>query len=272
MAKTNKSVGRKKWIAGGIAAFAAVTLVTTGFATWIIGNQAQEQEGNINIAIDTAKNSAVTLAAEIAADESITIAEAPTEEEESNDIVTVEDGGLTPDMEFSFSTLQLTCGQAYAEENNISLNISIKYDATYELPDVTKANTFKGDAKHDLIGKRDDATDYHYVELSKTIQLTVGEKLTVQNDGTYQYNATGDDLKCTLTWGNYFGNKAPTDYYNDLFAAGSETGLSNDVATLQKVTKELQMMEESLNPEGIEEGQKPTLTILVSIDTKPKSN
>ena len=44
--------------AGGIAAFAAVTLVTTGFATWIIGNQAQEQEGNINIAIDTAKNSA----------------------------------------------------------------------------------------------------------------------------------------------------------------------------------------------------------------------
>ena len=270
MAKTNKSVGRKKWIAGGIAAFAAVTLVTTGFATWIIGNQAQEQEGNINIAIDTAKNSAVTLAATIAEGESITIAETPSAGT-AGDIVTVEDSKLTPDMEFSFSSIQLTCGEAYALENDISLTVSIDYSSEAELPDVTKENTFKGDAAHDLIGKRDDAEDYHYVEFSKTIKLTAGENLTSKGDGTYQYNAAGDDLVCELEWGKYFGGKAPTAYYNDMFKAGSETGLANDFDTLQKVTKELQMMEEKLKPSSLEENQKPTLTILVSVDATPKA-
>ncbi len=55
MRKELKSKSRRKWLLGGSLAFASVALLTTGFATWVIGTQKTSGDGKVNIGVDTAK-------------------------------------------------------------------------------------------------------------------------------------------------------------------------------------------------------------------------
>ena len=57
MRKELNSKSKRKWIAGGIAAFASVALLTTGLATYIVGvsNTSVSLDG-VKVNVDTAKN------------------------------------------------------------------------------------------------------------------------------------------------------------------------------------------------------------------------
>lgn len=61
MRKELKSKSRRKWLIGGSLAFASVALLTTGFATWVIGTQKTSGDGQLNIGVDTAEDNSVEL-------------------------------------------------------------------------------------------------------------------------------------------------------------------------------------------------------------------
>ena len=63
MKKEINSKSRRKWIMGGLAAFASVALLTTGFAVWVVGvNQAQNGT-DVKLKVDTAQNSSIFFSA-----------------------------------------------------------------------------------------------------------------------------------------------------------------------------------------------------------------
>ena len=59
MKKEINSKSRRKWIRGGLAAFASVALLTTGFAVWVVGVQKNKVNGDIGVTVDTAQNESV---------------------------------------------------------------------------------------------------------------------------------------------------------------------------------------------------------------------
>jgi hypothetical protein len=61
MRKELKSKSRRKWLLGGSLAFASVALLTTGFATWVIGTRQTSGDGQLNIGVDTAEDNSVEL-------------------------------------------------------------------------------------------------------------------------------------------------------------------------------------------------------------------
>lgn len=59
MKKEINSKSRRKWIMGGLAAFASVALLTTGFAVWVVGTNKTADKGDVSVTVDTAKNESV---------------------------------------------------------------------------------------------------------------------------------------------------------------------------------------------------------------------
>ena len=53
MKKEINSKSRRKWIMGGLAAFASVALLTTGFAVWVVGSQKMSDKGDVSVTVDT---------------------------------------------------------------------------------------------------------------------------------------------------------------------------------------------------------------------------
>ena len=76
MRKELNSKSKRKWIAGGIAAFASVALLTTGLATYIVGvsNTSVSLDG-VKVNVDTAKNATLELAAALQENSTIVLAE-----------------------------------------------------------------------------------------------------------------------------------------------------------------------------------------------------
>ena len=60
MKKEINSKSKRKWVAGGLAAFASIALLTTGFATWVVGTQEKEENVQVGVTVDTAQNQTLT--------------------------------------------------------------------------------------------------------------------------------------------------------------------------------------------------------------------
>ena len=63
MKKEINSKSRRKWIRGGLAGFASVALLTTGFAVWVVGVQKDKANGDVKVNVDTAQNANITFTA-----------------------------------------------------------------------------------------------------------------------------------------------------------------------------------------------------------------
>ena len=59
MKKSIKKSSRRKWIVGGVAFFGSIALLTTGFATWVVGVNESSDDGEVTIGVDTVDNKSV---------------------------------------------------------------------------------------------------------------------------------------------------------------------------------------------------------------------
>ena len=235
MPKNNKSVGRKKWIAGGIIGFASVTLIATGFATWIIGNQIRDDEDDVTVAVDTARNDSVTLAVNLTekklflggkdtsgADSSIT-----------SSVVTLGDDASSSNEDLTVTaTITVTAGADYV--NNLvesGVTVTFAFDET---------STDKVTTSDDKLDIREDGS-FTYLEAPAAVTIAKDD-FEVQSDGTYL--ATLSDQTLTFTWGSYFKSLNPMTYYNGLFQDGTLS--SANAAHLQGVIDELNKMNEAI--------------------------
>ena len=233
MPKNNKSVGRKKWIAGGIIGFASVTLIATGFATWVIGNQIKEDKDNVTVAVDTARNDSVTLAVNLT-EKALFLGGKDTSGADSSitsSVVTLGDDASSRNEDLTVTaTITVTAGADYV--NNLvesGVTVTFAFDAT---------STGKVTTSDDKLNIRDEES-FTYLEAPAAVTIAKDD-FEVQSDGTYLATLSGQTLTLTFTWGSYFDALNPMTYYNGLFQDGTLSAAN--AAHLQGVIDELNQM------------------------------
>ena len=235
MSKNNKSVSRKKWIAGGIIGFASVTLIATGFATWIIGNQIRNYENDVTVAVDTARNDSVTLAVNLT-DQELFLGGKDTSGVDSSitsSVVTLGDDASSRNEDLTVTaTITVTAGADYV--NNLldsGVTVTFAFDGT---------STGKVTTSDDTLNIRE-GDSFTYLKAPAAVTIAKSN-FQEQSDGTYLATLSAKEL--TFTWGSYFDALNPMTYYNGKFQDGTLSAAN--AAHLQGVIDELNQMNEDI--------------------------
>ena len=225
MKKEINSKSKRKWVAGGLAAFASIALLTTGFATWVVGTTTIEDNKEIGVTVDTAKNVNVEFIAELQSGESIKLAET-SNSASSTDFVKA-DENPSGDLKITFTTLKISFGaEADFDVTGKKLKFSITDNIKVSAPSA------------DVFGRL--GTDLAYIEAPEAVDLdSNGTTATVNGVTTYTFTTVSFDFK----WGTFFGTegKSPLEFYNSKFNAESSS-VAKTSANAQKVVDELKAM------------------------------
>lgn len=246
MRKELKSKSRRKWLLGGSLAFASVALLTTGFATWVIGTQKTSGDGQLHIGVDTAEDNSVELTFNL--------------DENNNEIFVAEDVGSSnpyltikreetvtkPDWDIKIKELNVVVGDTFYESlKGKDLKI------VFELQKGVNAAEDKNSVTNDNVGVRGGQTgsSWNYIKLAKSeFNVTLPDSYPA---GGKIYDISSDttnnpDGKNTFSfyWGSYFGEKAPSDFYKEKEGSRGSLTLRE---YYQKALQELQAMKTALN-------------------------
>lgn len=245
MRKEMKSKSRRKWLLGGSLAFASVALLTTGFATWVIGVHKPSGDDQVHIGVDTVEDKSVELTFKLGDDNGITVAEDA--EKSSNNNLPIEKT-VTPDWNITIQDLNIVVGEAFYNESlkgktNLKIAFALQKDVADDKNSVT----------NDIVGGRT-GSSWNYIDLATKefdvalpTSYPVGGKICDINDTSNNPNGItnpdpdGNNKTISFTWGSYFGGKAPSEFYK-----GKEPteGLRE---YYQKASQELQAMNKALN-------------------------
>lgn len=242
MRKELKSKSRRKWLIGGSLAFASVALLTTGFATWVIGTQKTSGDGQLNIGVDTAEDNSVELTFSLDEnDKKIFVAEAAGD---TNPNLKIERGegetGTEPDWNIKIKDLKIVVGETFynsiKDKQGLKIVFELQKDVTEDKNLVTK----------DKVGVRGGQTgsSWNYIKLAKS-EFNVTLPVSYPAGGKiYDINDTPDNKTFSFNWGSYFGEKAPSDFYKEKEGSrGSQTLREY----YQNALQELQAMKTALN-------------------------
>lgn len=243
MRKELKSKSRRKWLIGGSLAFASVALLTTGFATWVIGTRQTSGDGQVHIGVDTAQDNSVELTFSLDDDNEIFVAEGVGN---SNSNLTIEreeaDTVSKPDWDIKIKYLNIVVGETFYESlkgKELKIAFELQKDVAEDKNSVTD----------DKVGVRGGQAglSWNYIDLVKNA-FTVNLPTTYPAGGKiYDINDTShnsDEKIFSFKWGSYFGGEAPSDFYKGKEGSkGSQTLREY----YQKALQELQAMKTALN-------------------------
>lgn len=243
MRKELKSKSRRKWLLGGSLAFASVALLTTGFATWVIGTQKTSGDGQLNIGVDTAEDNSVELTFSLAEDK-IFVAE---DAGNTNSNLTIERGEADtvtkPDWDIKIKELNIVVGETFYNSIEDKQGLKIVFELQKDVADDKNSVT----KDKDLVGVRGEQTgsSWNYIRLAKS-EFDVNLPASYPANGKiYDINDTPNipDKTFSFDWGSYFGKKAPSVFYKE---KEPEEGLRG---YYQNALKELQEMKTALTGE-----------------------
>lgn len=209
MATRTKKSGQRKAFAVGIAAFASVCLIATGFAAWVISAKAEKKEtGNVNIG----KVSSADVQIVVAQEEGTT-------------------GILSDAYGFSFNpkkedtTGRVRYDGTNAESRELHLNGTVgpqRFVTSFKIRlDITTGNGEDGKpVKDDDANQRfKDAETKKYIVLPPCFDNDVelyGNKEAYQEDASKDDNAEATfAYDIAFTWGEKFGKTNPGLYYDE---------------------------------------------------------
>lgn len=216
MRKEIKSKSKRKWIVGGGLFFGGIALLTTGFATWIVGTQIIANDQQTTVTVDTVDNRSLILETELT-NSDIYIGEDTTSNSELP--VRVEEGRPTDfkiTLNFTIkksitvtrpTLIQIALNEDYDDKGagNKVLSTADSLGTTYT-SDYTKTGHVNG-------------TKYSYVELNQ-VEIALDEANWETDPTTPSmeiYEATGVEVTL-LKWGTFFNHYAPTAYYPTVLA------------------------------------------------------
>ncbi len=252
MRKELKSKSRRKWLLGGSLAFASVALLTTGFATWVIGVHKPSGDDQLHIRVDTVEDKSVELTFKLDdTDDEIIVAEDA--EKSSNDKLPIEET-VTPDWSIKIKDLNVVVGETLYNSlktkkvDGQDLNLKIVFELQKGVADD------KNSVTDDIVGGRT-GSSWKYIELATNeFNVTLpdsypaGGRICDINDTSNNPNGyitnpdpDGNNKTISFTWGSYFVGKAPSEFYK-----GKEPteGLRE---YYQKASQELQAMNKALH-------------------------
>lgn len=241
MRKELKSKSRRKWLLGGSLAFASVALLTTGFATWVIGTQKTSGDDQVHIGVDTVEDKSVELTFSLDEnDNGITVAE-DAENPNPNPKLPIKKS-VTPDWSIKIQDLSIVVGKAFYDESlNGKTNLKIAFELQKDVADDKNSVT----KDKDLVGVRGEQTEssWKYIELVKN-EFTVNLPTSYPTNGKiYDINDTSHNSNekiFSFTWGTYFDRKAPSEFYK------SHKPKEGSHEYYQNALKELQTMKTAL--------------------------
>ncbi len=238
MKKEINTKSKRKWIMGGLAAFASVALLTTGFAIWIVGTNNTSENKDVNVTVDTAKNESINFVLNVEANPSIALKESAAV---SGKIVNVAESEVSANpLQISYSQSTITYGAEY-DFKFTSIEFSIVEAEGYAtVKTATDASKLTGTYART-------GTDFTYLTAPKSIDISTLSKVesTTGNSTTITLPAG----KLDFTWGTFFEGKPPATYYNDKYA--DETDLVTLGKAADEITTELKAMYEQLNSKKI---------------------
>lgn len=247
MRKELKSKSRRKWLIGGSLAFASVALLTTGFATWVIGTQKTSGDGQLNIGVDTVEDKSVELTFKLDdTDDGIIVAEDA--EKSSNDNLPIEKT-VTPDWSIKIKDLNVVVGETLynslkakqKEKQKAGQDLGLKI--AFELQKDVAAKDDKNSVTDDKVKVRGGQTgsSWNYIKLAKNeFDVTLPDSYPA-GGRIYDINDTPDNKTFSFTWGSYFGEKAPSVFYKEKEPTEGLRGY------YQNALKELQAMNKALD-------------------------
>lgn len=253
MRKELKSKSRRKWLIGGSLAFASVALLTTGFATWVIGTQKTSGDDQVHIGVDTVEDKSVELTFKLDTDNGITVAEDA--EKSSNTNLPIEKS-VTPDWTIKIKNLNIAVGETFY--NSIKDKQDLNLKIIFELQKDVAVAKDKNSVTQDIVGGRT-GSSWNYIDLA-TKEFNVTLPTSYPTDGKIcdingisnnpDGNITNPDPKgnnktISFTWGSYFGGKAPSVFYKE---NEPTEGLRE---YYQKALKELQAMNKALDTDEL---------------------
>lgn len=261
MKKQTNLTTRRKWVVTGIMAFAGVALLTTGFATYIVGVNNNTDDATATISVDTVKNTSVDLSVSLEKDNTLNLTENVKLTENDSNLVNTEGA-------FDATALQVTVditlkyGSEFFDKGtqNLTLKFSLKYDdSTYAVntPNLTQdEDNLLGDSR--TTGKTAksstglEANDsWEYLVAPAEIDLTNQESTT---DGALTV-ITLQDKVLDFRWGSFFNEMSPANYYNS-------TTYEDETDAANKITQELKALHTALD------GKSLTLTAEVVAEEK----
>lgn len=243
MRKELKSKSRRKWLIGGSLAFASVALLTTGFATWVIGTQQTSGDGQVNIGVDTAKDNSVELTFSLDdTDKKIFVAE---DAGNSNSNLTIErdesEADTKPDWDIKIKDLNIIVGETFYNSIKDKQGLKIVFELQ---KGVTEGDI--NSVTDDKVGVRggQEISSWNYIKLAKSAFDVTLPKVYPAGGKIYDINDTPDNKTFSFTWGSYFGEKAPSDFYKEKEGSKESQTLRE---YYQKALQELQAMKTALN-------------------------
>lgn len=240
MRKELKSKSRRKWLIGGSLAFASVALLTTGFATWVIGTTKTSGDGKVNIGVDTAKDNSVELTFSLDdTDSKIFVSEAVGD---TNPNLKIERGeseaDTEPDWTIKIKELNVVVGQTFYESLAGKQDLKIVFELQ---KDVTAAED-KNLVTEDKVKVRTESSSWNYITL-KTNEFKVTLPPSYPAGGKI-YDISDTDKTISFDWGSYFNGDAPSKFYQDNEKNRGSLSLRE---YYQKALQELQAMKTALN-------------------------
>lgn len=243
MKKSIKKSSRRKWVVGGVAFFGSIALLTTGFATWVVGVNESSDDSEVTIGVDAVDNKSVIFTVDVDEnDKSIKLAE---KEEITGQPIVNTEGALDADFTFSLTNFYIEIGSdSLNEYNKIKLTIAEYQEG--------KANN---SVKTDTTNTRDGEGPWSYLELvTDEIQFKGAQNAAAAgwtrtpsddlNASTIKYERN-TPVAVTLDWGDYFGTeKSPAKFYNSKYDTAFKGNLSQAITN---INAEMTAMDQALN-------------------------
>lgn len=229
MATRTKKSGQRKAFAVGIAAFASVCLIATGFAAWVISAKAEKKEtGNVNIG----KVSSADVKIEV-----------DQEDTNTTGVLTAENGfSFNPDANDNSGRVRFDGTNAEKRELNLSGKVGPqRFVTSFKIRlDIAKSET--KDNKTEWVVDQDANDRFKAAEAAKYIVLPdcFGKDVELYGTDYYTPASNGDNnakagftYDIAFSWGGKFGGQNPGRYYDE-----NETGKKVSDADVSKTLNE----------------------------------
>ena len=228
---TNKHKGnltKGKTLSIVAASLATISIAGVGYASWVVGIQNTEVSQSIGVSVDTSSNQTVILTAELDTDNSIYLGEKGSTTSETENTSETKDtfvkvtGDRPTDLQITFKTLKAEISTEYpvTKYKGIKFEIDTKTETGF-----TDNKVADGDNHLNIIG---DGTDYQGVSNTTKVRPTgsytyfdivdtemlFSEVTPTKANGCYVYDFGA--ITFNFKWGTFFGNNAPSEYYNAL--------------------------------------------------------
>ena len=250
---------KNKIIVGCLSALALVSITTVGFATWLVGVTQTSQGLTANLQVDNVvQNETLFVEAKLSTNK-ITVAEEEAVKRTDKQIVGASTNAAESPIKvdgnalsFSFTSLVVRIGDSVT---NAPDKVKVTIDNSEG-----KSVCNKVESTGNKMGSTYRTTEAPWYYLDSKVSIDLNEtNFDVMDEGTYTtYTLKSEKLTYKLTWGSFFGNTKPTEFYNGLVKSQSFEEL---LTMSNNAYDELSTMNSTLGA--------GTLDLVVSLETTP---